>query len=183
MHQADVIRGLLMYGLLPLWLAAGFADWLCHRASAIEKTSGPKESLLHIAQFAQMGLGLLAVLFLEVTAGVFALLILCLLAHQLTAIWDVRYANGTRMVGPAEQHVHGVLENLPFAAVALLAVLHWPAFAALASPPQWLDLRPKADALPMLYIGAVLLAAGVFGVVPYAEELIRTVRAAANKDA
>src|SRR4051812_49871526 len=130
MDQADLIRALLMYGFLPLWLAAGFADWLCHRASAIEKTSGPKESLLHIAQFAEVGAGLLAVLFLEVTAGIFVLLILCVLAHQLTANWDVRYASGTRTVGPTEQHVHGVLENLPFAAVALLAVLHWPAFAA-----------------------------------------------------
>jgi hypothetical protein len=27
---------ILMYFVLPLWLVAGFADWLCHRASHIE---------------------------------------------------------------------------------------------------------------------------------------------------
>jgi hypothetical protein len=28
-----------MYFVLPLWLAAGFADYLCHRAASIETTS------------------------------------------------------------------------------------------------------------------------------------------------
>ena len=36
---------ILMYFILPLWLAAGFADWLCHRATHIETTTGAKESL------------------------------------------------------------------------------------------------------------------------------------------
>src|SRR4051812_11317256 len=144
MDQADLIRALLMYGFLPLWVAAGFADWLCHRASAIEKTSGPKESLLHIAQFVEVGVGLLAVLFLEVTSGLFALLIACAAVHELTAIWDVRYANHTRRVPPAEQHVHGVLESIPFAAIAILMIPHWSAFAGLAAPANWLDLRWKS---------------------------------------
>ena len=34
---------ILMYLILPLWLAAGFADWLCHRASHIETTTGAKD--------------------------------------------------------------------------------------------------------------------------------------------
>jgi CheY-like chemotaxis protein len=29
-----------MYVNLPLWLVAGFADYLCHRAAHIERTSG-----------------------------------------------------------------------------------------------------------------------------------------------
>jgi hypothetical protein len=44
-----------MYFVLPVWLAAGFADYLCHRAASIETTSGPKESLLHLLQLAEMG--------------------------------------------------------------------------------------------------------------------------------
>jgi hypothetical protein len=44
----------LMYFVLPLWLAAGFADWLCHRASHSE-TTGAKESLIHLLMFAEMG--------------------------------------------------------------------------------------------------------------------------------
>jgi hypothetical protein len=31
---------ILMYFILPVWLVAGFADWLCHRASHIETTTG-----------------------------------------------------------------------------------------------------------------------------------------------
>jgi len=49
-----------MYFVLPLWLAAGFADYLCHRASHIEATSGPKESALHLLQFAEMAIPTLA---------------------------------------------------------------------------------------------------------------------------
>jgi hypothetical protein len=35
----------LMYFILPLWLAAGFADYLRHRASRIEATSGRQGKL------------------------------------------------------------------------------------------------------------------------------------------
>ena len=40
METDEVLRGMLMYFILPLWLAAGFSDYLCHRAAQIEKTSG-----------------------------------------------------------------------------------------------------------------------------------------------
>jgi hypothetical protein len=43
-----------MYFVLPVWLAAGFADYLCHRAASIETRSGWKESLLHLLQFGEM---------------------------------------------------------------------------------------------------------------------------------
>ena len=33
----DPVVLILMYFILPLWLAAGFADWLCHRASHVPK--------------------------------------------------------------------------------------------------------------------------------------------------
>jgi hypothetical protein len=39
---------ILMYFVLPVWLVAGFADWLCHRATHIESTTGAKESLIHL---------------------------------------------------------------------------------------------------------------------------------------
>jgi hypothetical protein len=44
---------ILMYFVLPVWLLAGFADWLCHRASHIETTTGPKESLIRLLMFAE----------------------------------------------------------------------------------------------------------------------------------
>src|SRR5947209_6728647 len=58
----------LMYVVLPMWLAAGFADYLCHRAAHIETTSGWKESLLHLLQFAEMAVPTLAAIFLEINA-------------------------------------------------------------------------------------------------------------------
>ena len=51
---------ILMYFVLPVWLLAGFADWLCHRASHIETTTGAKESLIHLLMFAEVGGPLLA---------------------------------------------------------------------------------------------------------------------------
>ena len=54
MGSHEVLRAMLMYFVLPLWLAAGFADYLCHRATHIEKTSGWRESVLHVVQFAEM---------------------------------------------------------------------------------------------------------------------------------
>jgi hypothetical protein len=54
MPTGQILRDLLMYFVLPVWLAAGFADYLCHRASHIERTSGWKESLLHLLQFSEM---------------------------------------------------------------------------------------------------------------------------------
>jgi hypothetical protein len=41
-----------MYFVLPVWLAAGFADYLGQRASNIATTSGAKE--FHLLQFAEM---------------------------------------------------------------------------------------------------------------------------------
>ena len=59
---------------MPLWLAAGFADYLCHRGSDIEHTSGFKELLLHLLQFAEMAVPIMAVMFLEVNALIILLM-------------------------------------------------------------------------------------------------------------
>ena len=46
--------------------------------------------------------------------------------YEATAIWDVRSAvDGGREVRPAEQHIHSLLESLPFMAVSALFCLHW----------------------------------------------------------
>src|SRR5689334_4391237 len=89
---------MLMYFVLPVWLAAGFADYLCHRAASIATTSGPKESLLHLLQFGEMAVPTLAAIFLEINSLVIAVMIVCLVAHEATAIWDVSYAYRTREI-------------------------------------------------------------------------------------
>src|SRR5205807_8834768 len=131
MGPDEVLRGMLMYFVLPLWLAAGFADYLCHRAAHIEKTSGWRESILHLLQFGEMALPVLAAPFLEITSGVILIMIVFLILHEATAIWDVRYASAMREIRPAEQHIHSVLEILPLTGLLLVVALHWPAFAAL----------------------------------------------------
>lgn len=54
MEPDYLLQGMLMYLVVALWLATGFADYLCHRAAHIEHTSGWRESALHILQFAEM---------------------------------------------------------------------------------------------------------------------------------
>src|SRR5687768_15517440 len=118
--EAEITRNALMYFLLPLWLAAGFADYLCHRASHIETTSGAKESLLHLVQFAEMGVPILAAMFLEINALVILVMIVAFVLHQATAYWDLSYASKTREITPIEQQVHSFLEMLPLMGIMLV---------------------------------------------------------------
>jgi hypothetical protein len=175
-----VAQLMLMYFVLPLWLAAGFADYLCHRATSIETTSGPKESMLHLLQFSEMAVPTLAAIFLEINALVILIMIISLILHQLTAMWDVRYAYHRREVRPVEQHVHSILEMLPLTALLIIVILHWPQFLALFGAgiqPADFALRLKEPPLPWTYVTVMLAMALLFEVLPYAEELARTLRA------
>ncbi|HZX86526.1 MAG TPA: hypothetical protein VFF19_23345 [Reyranella sp.] len=177
MSSDILLQHFLVYLVVPIWLLAGLADYFCHRASHIERTSGVTESLLHLLQFAQVGVPLLAVLFLEINAAVLLVMLTGLVLHQATAMWDVRYANATRRVTPIEQHVHGVLEMTPAMATALVAILHWPQFLALLGAGEAdFSLQFKRSPLPGWYLGAVMLGVVLCGVLPYGEELWRTVR-------
>jgi hypothetical protein len=183
MGADEVLRGMLMYFVLPLWLAAGFADYLCHRATHIEKTSGWRESILHLAQFAEMAVPVLAALFLEITSGVIVVMMVFLVLHEATAIWDVRYASTRREVSPTEQHVHSFLEMLPLTGLLLVIALHWPAFAALFGygTPDF-SFTLKRAPLPLSYIFTMLALTALFEVLPYLEELLRGLRYRKAKD-
>src|SRR5436190_13993318 len=164
----DILGGILMYFVLPLWLAAGFTDYLCHRAAHIERTSGWKESGLHLIQFAEMALPILAALFLQINAGVILLMIACFLMHEGTAYWDVRYASSTREITPFEQHVHSFLEMLPLMGLLIVIALHWDQFVSLfgmTSPDFRFSLKPEP--LPVLYIAAMLTLTALFEILPY----------------
>jgi len=183
MDVGSLLLGFLLYVVIPAWLCAGLADWACHRASHIESTSGTKESLLHIAQQSEVGLPLLAALFFEINALVIAAMIAGLVLHQATAIWDVRWANATRTVGPVEQHLHSVLEMAPVMVFAGFAILHWPAVLDLLQGRLSLSLAPKEQPLPTAYLAAVLVAITAMGVVPYGEELLRCLRTSRSRSA
>ncbi|MNN74145.1 hypothetical protein D3C81_1903140 [compost metagenome] len=73
---------------------------------------------------------------------------------------------------------------LPVTAVAMLAAAHWDQFLALfgaAAEPPSLTLTPKRDPLPPLYLMGLFAALGLLVVLPYAEELLRCLRAQAAR--
>jgi hypothetical protein len=173
MHDIIAYGVLVLLGfvVVPVWLLAGFADYLCHRASDIEHTSGVPESLMHLAQFTLVGVPLLMVLALDVDAGVLLVLLLFAVAHHGVAYADLRYATGKRVIAPIEQMVHSFLELLPLTAWLLLAALHFDRLVALGQGTA--DLSIRFNPQPAAYIVSVLLGAGVLGFVPYLEELWR----------
>jgi hypothetical protein len=174
-------RRLLQYVVVPLWIGAGLADWVCHRRTRIEQTAGLQESAIHALQMTEAGIPAVAGLFFEVNAGVLAITLAAFATHQLTAVWDVAYADGRRRVTPTEQHIHGLLEQVPAMATAFLLALHWDQAKALVGqgedrPEFKLERkrRPLSRTYRRWFLGSVtaLIAA------PYGEELWRCHKAA-----
>jgi hypothetical protein len=176
--MAELMRGYILYIVMPIWLIAGLGDWLCHRKAGIEMTAGAKESSLHLLMLFQIGIPVLACLFLEINAGIILLIIAMFLLHELTAWWDVNYADSKRKITPTEQHMHSFLEVIPFLVMSLLFILHWPQVLSLfGSGPELPDysLRWKEQPLPLTYIIGLLIAVVIFQIAPYFEEFYRCV--------
>lgn len=162
--------------ILPLWMVAGLADYLCHRATNIENTSGTPESLLHLVQFALVGLPITLALFLDINAGYFLVAIVSIVLHHAVAAVDLVFANPRRHIAPREQMVHSFLEILPITALILLMVLYWPQVLALFGagkrPPIF---APHIRFLPINFVITILTAAFLLNLLPYLEELYRCV--------
>lgn len=117
---------------------------------------------------------MVAGLVLETNAGVLLLMLCALGMHGITAFWDVRYAETKRDVRPNEQHIHSLLEVLPFCAVSLVIVLHWeqtPTLLRLARKRPEFEMRLKQQPLSPGYISGLLAVVGVGIALPYGEEL------------
>lgn len=180
----EPVRLILMYGLIPLWILAGLGDWWFHRRQRIETNAGVWESALHSLMMIQVGVPVLLVLFFEVNALLFAIMIVAVVVHAATSWIDVRYAVTRRIVPPNEQHMHSLLEMLPITAVVVLAAAHWDQFLALfgaGTEPPRLALTPKREPLSPSYLFSLFAALGLFVVLPYAEELLRCLRAQAAR--
>jgi hypothetical protein len=122
----SAVSSLLVLVVLPLWIAAGLADYLCHRATSIETTSGAPESALHLIQFALVGIPITAALFLDINAGYFLLAIVFLILHHVVAAVDLVFANSRRRIAPREQMIHSFLEIFPLTALPVLASISGP---------------------------------------------------------
>lgn len=170
MDTRELLQALLVWGLYPAWLLAGAGDYLCHRRTDIEHTSGTQESWLHLLQFLSLLLVFGAAALMNLNAIVFGLMVVLVIVHSVLAHVDVSYTDGRRRISPIEQLVHGFMDVLPLIAVALIGVLHWPQIAGLADP-QLFSLRPT-ELGRWLFVGSFAVLSGV----PILEELARTYR-------
>jgi hypothetical protein len=173
MSEGDLHHALwqvLGFGVLPAWLAAGGADWWCHRRTHIESSSGPRESSLHLLLFLEIMIPALLALWLEINALMLAIMAAGVVLHIFTSWWDTRFAQPRRHIGAVEQQVHSWLEMLPLFALVLLALLHAPAL----TDPRW-TLEIRAEPVPVPWRLAVLagFAAGLGLIL---EELLRGTR-------
>ncbi|MER6493427.1 MULTISPECIES: diguanylate cyclase [Streptomyces] len=179
----DVTTRYLLYGLLPGWFVPGLADWVMHRRTRIEDTSGTKESLIHSLMMAEVGLPIALTLRYEVNPLLLTVQLGGAAVHEATALWDVKTAvDSDREVKPLEQHIHSFLESLPFAALAALMCLHADQVKSLARGGRghkdaW-RLVPRRRPLSPGYLTAIGAAIGACVLLPYGEELLRCLRTA-----
>jgi hypothetical protein len=179
-----LIGNYMLYLLLPLWFAAGVADYWCHRRACIETTSGLGESALHVLQAVQIGIALIAGLLFEINALVLVIMLLCVIAHTLTALWDSHYTASRRYISPFEQHIHSHLEYIPIVAVSLVAMLYWSQFAALfgaGAEPASLSLHRKAEPLQTRYLIMILVPVLLVHGALLGEEAFRSRHATAGR--
>ena len=167
----DAPQLLLMYVVYPVWVAAGFADWACHRRTRIESTSGIRESLFHWLLMAEIGVAMLAVALFEVNAAILLLVFATFLAHELTTWIELHYVVPLREVTPTEQMIHSVMEILPLLSLALLAVQDWGQVLSLfdQAMPDF-GFRLKDEPWPSSYLWTAFGAAALFNGLPLAEE-------------
>jgi hypothetical protein len=166
--------------VMPLWIASGHIDYWLHRRAKIEENAGTFESTLHAVGISMSALPVLGGLYLEVNAGVLLAMIAGYVAHAGMTIWDVAYADTRRDIVPFEQHVHGMLELLPFCALSFMLVAYRDEALAIVGrggatrarfAPRW-----KRKPLPNAAGIATIVAFAAFVAVPYAEELLRCLR-------
>ena len=171
----EPVWDVLVWGVLPLWVVAGFLDYLCHRSSHIERAAGARESLIHWLMLIEVGVPLGLAVFFRINALLLALMLACLVAHEITGYYDLKLAMATRRVTIFEHQVHSALEILPLAAILLIMALHWPQTLALFGMgteradfslgpkqiPRWGEVVPPFAAFALLAL------------LPYAEELWR----------
>ena len=171
MDLRTTLNHFLIWLIYPLWLLAGFFDYLFHRRTRIEHTSGPTESWLHLAQFVSLAIPLFLLTFFEVTSLVIWLVAAAVLLHTVLSVADVSYTDGRRYISPLEQHVHGFMSVLPVIAVGIIAVLNWTEIlnSGWALRPKAVPVSPGRGAL---LVGSYVILAGT----PIVEELIRTSR-------
>jgi hypothetical protein len=126
METGQLLINLLLFVFLPLWGIAGFVDWLCHRATHIETTSGLKESLMHTVMGIQVGIPIVLCILYRVNVLILLLCFAAWLLHEVVAHMDVKFASPRRKISIWEMHAHSYLATLPLFMLSIIAVINWP---------------------------------------------------------
>lgn len=149
----------IAYAGFLLWAAAGLADFALHRRTDLPHTSGLTESSLHLVQLGLMGMAVLVWWALAPTWGAWLVTAALVLAHAGFGYLDTRSAWGKRPITPIEQHVHSVLDAMPW---IFLGGYAWTVGDGFA-----LAVRPR-DATLWLWIGVPALVVGGFALAEWA---------------
>jgi hypothetical protein len=171
---------LTTYFIVPVWIGAGFLDYIWHRRTRIETTSGIEESLMHSLMMIEAGPAVLAPLFLEINAGVLAGMVAFGFAHELTVLWDVWFTSPRRPISAGEQVTHTFLEAPPLLVAAAAIATHWEQFQALfhrGKEPARFEIRLRDPLIPLPTLLLVAVAILLFGALPHFDELRRCVDA------
>ena len=177
MQLRVLLGGFLGWVLYPLWLIGGAVDYVCHRRTDIQHTSGIRDSWLHVAQFATMAVFFASAILLQITMPVIITLVALVLTHTVLSFIDVSYTLGRRHISTSEQHAHGLLNVVPLIAVGLLAILNWETLLSLSTDPV---IRLKDEPLTATHVAMLLGSFTVLAGGPVLEEWLRTYRARLN---
>lgn len=176
----DVARRFLMYAVMPIWSVSGFLDWLWHKQTNIETTSGVQESIMHLIMMAEAGVPILTGMFLEVNAGSLSLIGAGWLLHEATVAWDVKYTLSRRKIYTREQMTHSYMEKVPFDILVTFACLYPEQLLALlrlGSEQPDFKLRFRKKPIPLKDFAAIVAGMGLVSGLPHLEELWRCYRA------
>jgi hypothetical protein len=144
--------------LYVLWLIAGAIDYLCHRRTHIQQTSGQQESLYHVAQFVVLGIALVVGMIFAPSVVSLTIISAAVLGHTVLGYLDVAYTTGRRHITPLEQTVHGFMDVIPLVLVLLYALVEG---SSLDSAARGLH-RSELQVTPLQWwvLGSYVLIAG-----------------------
>ncbi len=177
----SLVINLMLYAILPLWGIAGFVDWLCHRATSIETTTGIKESIIHAIMGLQVGVPIVLCIAYRVNVLVLLLCLIIWIAHEVVAHLDVHTAVSRREISVWEMHAHSYLSTIPFYLLALIGVVNHDIVLKLLSLDWVGEMGLEVRDIPAggrHYLTWYLGFMGIICVVPYTEELARCYRVA-----
>ncbi len=171
-----VLEQALLFGVAPLWILAGTADFACHRVLHIEQSTGARESLLHLLMILELAVAALCPLLFQPNALLFMLMLVACIAHELTVWADLSYAEHRRRVPWFEQWVHALQQSLPWAWLGGWMLSNVPQTLALFGAgdvaPAW-SLQSRQAPLPGGYLLAFIVASALLVTGPFLYELWR----------